>query len=94
MLRTTFLAKIVGAFALGHLLRKREPQSEYGIRYEHDPDTEPRWIVRLGHMPTAQEAASWRARGFTHCSWPDGDASAWTDRAHITEPLSAFSARF
>lgn len=77
MLRTAFLAKLAGAFALGHLLPRPKPEAIFVFQ----PERLPKYIVRLADPPGAVEAQYWIDRGFSHCSWPT---------ARLDHPLREF----
>lgn len=83
MFRATFIAKLAGAFALGHVFRFEPQQAAATYRYEHFPEEEPRFIIRRTERPSAVEAQSFLDAGLTHCAYKDG--GWWVER-----PLRAF----
>lgn len=85
MLRTTFLAKLAGAFALGHLLPRHETPT-----FEYMPADAPKFVVRMSDPPTAVEAQYWIDRGFTHCAWD----TATVPLTRFATPIESITTRF
>lgn len=85
MLRTTFLAKLAGAFALGRLLPLHEVPT-----FEYVPANAPKFVVRMSDPPTAVEAQYWIDRGFTHCAW----AIDTVPLTRFATPIESITARF